>query len=95
MPRKTRIVFLDRGTVRADIGLPVLPFAHELVEHDRTSPDAVLARLQDAQVAIVNKVRLGEAESVLERDPFSGHLVAFRGRVDRRSGYICNVILKR
>jgi len=34
-------------------------------------------------------------QSVLERDPFSGHLVAFRGRVDRRLGYICNVILKR
>lgn len=58
----TRIVFLDRDTLRADIGLPALPFAHELVEHDRTGPDQVVARLRGAQVAIVNKVRLGEAE---------------------------------
>lgn len=62
LPKTLRIVFLDRATLRADVGLPPLPFAHELVEHDRTAPDQVVARLQGAQVAIVNKVRLGEAE---------------------------------
>lgn len=62
LPDRIRIVFLDRATLRADIGLPALPFAHDLVEYDRTAPDQVVARLQGAQVAIVNKVRLGEAE---------------------------------
>lgn len=57
-----KIVFLDRGTLRADIGLPPLPFPHELDEHDRTAPDQVIPRLRGAQVAIVNKVRLGAAE---------------------------------
>lgn len=62
-PQETmRIVFLDRGTLRADIGLPALPFAHEMVEYDRTAPEDVVARLHGAQVAILNKVRMGESE---------------------------------
>jgi len=59
---RMRIVFLDRATVRADIGLPAMPLNHDLVEHARTEPDQVVARLAGAQIAIVNKVRIGDAE---------------------------------
>lgn len=59
---RVRIVFLDRATVRADIALPTIPLNHDLVEHARTDPGQVVARLAGAQVAIVNKVRIGEAE---------------------------------
>jgi glycerate dehydrogenase len=52
-----KIVFLDRDAVRANVRRP--EFAHEWREHARTEPAEVVARLQDATVAIVNKVGLG------------------------------------
>lgn len=39
-----RIVFLDRGTLRADVVLPAMPFDYELVEHLQTRPGEVIER---------------------------------------------------
>jgi glycerate dehydrogenase len=51
-----RIVFLDRQSLIADLRAPA--FAHDWIEHDQTRPEEVVARLQDADIAIVNKVKL-------------------------------------
>jgi glycerate dehydrogenase len=53
-----RIVFLDRATIAPQIRLRRPTFAHEFVEFQRTTGDEVVARLADADVAIVNKVPL-------------------------------------
>jgi len=55
-----RIVFLDRNTLRADLRPPA--FAHEWREYAETHPGEVVERLAGATVAIVNKVKLGDAE---------------------------------
>ena len=51
-----RIVFLDRGTISADVVLPRPTFAHEWRSYDRTHASEVIERLLGAQVAITNKV---------------------------------------
>lgn len=51
-----RIVFLDRESLIADLRAP--SFAHAWIDHEQTHPDEVVARLRDADIAIVNKVRL-------------------------------------
>lgn len=56
------IVFLDRATLPERIQLPALPFTHTWQEYERTLPDEVVPRLQQASIAIVNKVRLGDKE---------------------------------
>ncbi|KOO11841.1 glycerate dehydrogenase, partial [Vibrio xuii] len=58
------IVFLDRATIPSQIELPHLPFDHQWIEYDFTSPDQILDRLKDAHVVITNKV-------VLDRDVLS------------------------
>lgn len=55
-----RIVFLDRDTLRANIGRPA--FAHEWREYAETEGREVLARLKDATIAITNKVPLRETD---------------------------------
>jgi len=55
-----RIVFLDRNTLRAEIRPPA--FAHEWREYGETRPLEVVERLTGANIAIVNKVRIGEEE---------------------------------
>ena len=55
-----RIVFLERGTLVADIGRP--GFAHEWREYEATRAEQVVERLRGATVAITNKLALGEAE---------------------------------
>jgi len=62
-----KIVFLDRSTIAPQINLRRPRFDHELIEHERTSPGDVVARLAGASVAITNKVSL--TASVLERLP--------------------------
>jgi len=62
-----KIVFLDRATIAPQINLRRPRFDHELIEHEHTSPDDVVARLAGASVAITNKVAL--TGSVLERLP--------------------------
>jgi glycerate dehydrogenase len=56
MPDMQQIVFLDRETLGATVRPPSFP--HEYVEHEDTPADQVVARLQNANIAIVNKVRL-------------------------------------
>jgi glycerate dehydrogenase len=55
-----RIVFLDRNTLRAEIRPPA--FAHEWREYEQTRPAEIVERLAGASIAIVNKVRLTDAE---------------------------------
>jgi len=62
-----KIVFLDRATIAPQTRLRRPGFEHEWIEHERTAPDEVLARLQGASVVITNKVGLGA--DVLERLP--------------------------
>jgi len=51
-----KIVFLDRASLIAKLRAP--SFAHEWIDHEQTHPDEVVARLEDAEIAIVNKVNL-------------------------------------
>lgn len=62
-----RIVFLDRDTIAPQIRLREPSFAHELVEHARTTADQVVPRLASATVAILNKVTITAA--MLEQLP--------------------------
>ena len=56
-----KVVFLDRGTISPDVRLPALSFPHTLESHERTPPDQAAARIRDADIVIVNKVRLDAA----------------------------------
>jgi glycerate dehydrogenase len=51
-----QIVFLDRETLRADIRRPAFP--HTWTDHESTRADEVVVRLQEATIAVVNKVPL-------------------------------------
>lgn len=53
-----RIVFLDRGTLSPQTQLRSPAFDHELVVHERTAPHEVAERIVDADIVVVNKVRL-------------------------------------
>ncbi|GAA5232390.1 D-2-hydroxyacid dehydrogenase [Verticiella sediminum] len=55
------VVFLDRATIPSDIPLKPFGFPNTYLEHDRTRPDEVAARIADADVVIVNKVRIDAA----------------------------------
>src|SRR2546423_8210623 len=55
-----RIVFLERGTLVADIRRP--SFAHEWREYEATEQAQVVERLRGASIAITNKLALREAE---------------------------------
>ena len=52
------IVFLDGDTLPAHTRLRQPRFEHQWVRHARTSPAELSARLADAEVVVVNKVRL-------------------------------------
>ncbi len=54
-----KIVFLERDSVRAPFSRPAA--AHTWVDYPDTTPAQIVARLQDAQVAVINKLRLDEA----------------------------------
>ena len=60
-----KIVFLDRATCVADVRRPAFP--HQWEEYPATSADQTVLRLEDATIAITNKVQL-KRES-LERLP--------------------------
>lgn len=51
-----RVVFLDRLSLKATVRQPAS--AESYVEHDKTAPDQIVARLAGATVAITNKVPL-------------------------------------
>jgi glycerate dehydrogenase len=54
------IVFLDRDSLVAKLRAPAFP--HSWRDYPSTLAGDVVARLRDASIAVVNKVRLGEAE---------------------------------
>ncbi len=49
-----RVIFLDRDSLKAKVRKPAC--ATEYVEHAKTSVEQIVPRLQDATVAIINKV---------------------------------------
>ena len=52
------IVFLDRDTISPDTTLRAPSFAHTWVQHQRTRADEAAARIADADIVVVNKVKL-------------------------------------
>ncbi len=52
----TRVVFLDRASLKATVRK--FAFDSNYVEHEKTSPEQVVPRLQEATIAIINKVPL-------------------------------------
>ena len=56
MNPSSHIVFLDRGTLPVTIRAPALPLQWQ--EHEATTPEQVVERLEHAEVAISNKVPL-------------------------------------
>jgi len=54
-------VFLDRDTVPPHIHFRPLAFPHRLQAYERTAPTEVATRIQDADIVIVNKVKLDAA----------------------------------
>lgn len=55
-----KIAVLDGGTLGADVDLSPLFSVGEPTVYDLTPPELVAERLADAQVAVVNKIRLNE-----------------------------------
>jgi glycerate dehydrogenase len=55
-----RIVLLERDSVKADFRAP--DFSHDWVEYRVSTQDEVVERLMGADVAIVNKLRVGAAD---------------------------------
>ncbi len=56
-----KVVFLDRDTVAPDVAVRRPAFAHDWVEYDRTSEAQAVERARDADIVILNKVRLPAA----------------------------------
>ena len=54
----TRAVFLDRATVPPQIHFRPLSFDHTLECFDQTRPEEVVGRIADADIVILNKVKL-------------------------------------
>jgi glycerate dehydrogenase len=52
----TRVVFLDRASLKATVRK--FAFDADYIEHGKTAPEQVVARLKDATIAITNKVPL-------------------------------------
>lgn len=55
---KARVVILDRDTLPPQITVRTPNFPHDLESHGQTKPDEVAARIKDADVVILNKVKL-------------------------------------
>lgn len=54
-----KIVILDSGTLGADIDLSPIRAVGEVTEYKQTAPAEVAGRLSDAEVVVINKVKLG------------------------------------
>ncbi|WP_305843628.1 D-2-hydroxyacid dehydrogenase [Photobacterium leiognathi] len=52
------IVFLDRATIPSHITIPRPRIPHQWTQYQRTKPEQVIERLQDATIVISNKVLL-------------------------------------
>ena len=55
-----KIVILDSGTLGADVDLSPIKALGEVVEYKFTAPDEVADRLADADVAVLNKIKLNK-----------------------------------
>ena len=55
-----KIVILDSVTLGADIDLSPITALGDVIEHKATPPEDVAARLSDADVAVLNKVKLNK-----------------------------------
>ena len=53
-----KIVFLDRDTISPDTTLRAPAFSHQWVQHARTTADEAATRIHDADIVVVNKVKL-------------------------------------
>lgn len=53
-----KVILLDRATLCPQTVMRTLAFEHELTVYERTAPEEVAERIADADVVIVNKVRL-------------------------------------
>ena len=53
-----KIAILDCGTLGSDIDLSPLRSLGETAEYSATSPEQVTERLLDAEIAVVNKIKL-------------------------------------
>lgn len=62
-----KIVFLDSATIPAHIKMPRPDFPHEWASYLHTSPEQVVERMKDADIAITNKVVFSRA--VIEQLP--------------------------
>lgn len=74
-----KIVFLDRDSVRTQFRAPHFP--HQWHDYATTKPDEILSRLQDATIAITNKIPL-RAETL-------AHLPKLRLITLAATGYDC------
>ena len=70
-----RIVFLDRQSLIAEMRVP--SFVHDWIDHDQTREEEVAARIRDADIVIVNKVRL--SGDILAQAPRVKMIVSFGG----------------
>lgn len=57
-----KIVFLDAATLGEDVDLTPLEKSGTLISYQLTSKEEILSRIKDADVLIVNKVRIGKEE---------------------------------
>ena len=55
-----KIIILDSGTLGADVDLSPIEALGEVVEYKFTAPDEVADRLADADVAVLNKIKLNK-----------------------------------
>ncbi len=51
------IVFLERDTIAPEVVVRRPSFAHTWKDYDRTTPEQLVERLKDAEIALVNKVK--------------------------------------
>lgn len=54
-----KVVFLDRDTIGPSVTITRPDFAHQWIEHAKTAPEDVAARIADADLVITNKARIG------------------------------------
>lgn len=57
-----RLVFLDAATMGGDIDLGPLRQFGELTVYDNTRPEEIIARIEKADIVLLNKVKLGKAQ---------------------------------
>lgn len=53
-----KLVFLDRQTLAPEISLRTPDFPHQWQSYNATAPEQIVERLQGADIALINKVRL-------------------------------------